>query len=319
MNNKNYKISKAKTISLVVAMCVFLCIGLTKNCGGNDLPADVNGGHVFKSSEERTAELVEQEDSRLKAEAEMDENMTEAPSEGVQRRVYENLEQPAPIVGMREMFVFKHQYIASYNLETNCPNYVCWVLTKDRVEGNAKRADEFYGDPVFPEGSRVETTDYVRSGYDRGHMCPAGDNKNSDVAMKESFSMVNICPQAPNLNKGEWNSLENQCRKWAKEYGTLYICCGPIFDSKNPKKIGKRKNVKVSVPDRFFKVVLTLDGEPKAIGFIYPNDDTSGELRSYAVSVDQVEKITGIDFYPNLDDEEEAELESKCKPAAWGI
>lgn len=309
----------AKTISLVVACCVFICIGLTKNCSGNELPADVNGGHVFKSSEERTAELVEKEEAKKKAEEEIDESLLDAPNEGVQRKVYEDLEQPAPIIGAREILLFKNQYIISYNTETFCPNYVCWSLTKDRLRGNVKRTDDFYGDPTLNEDCRVETSDYSGSGYDRGHMCPAGDNKNGDTVMRESFVMTNICPQANNLNRGDWNELESKCRDWVKKYGTLYICCGPIFDSKNPKKIGKRKNLKISVPDRFFKVVLCLDDNPKAIGFVYPNNDTNKPMSSYAVSVDEVEKITGIDFYPQLDDAEEKALESKCNPEAWGI
>lgn len=319
MKKKNKKTLQGKTLSAVVALCVILCIGLAKNCDGNELPADVNGGHVFKSSQERTAELVEKEEAKKKAEEEIDENLQEAPSEGIQRKVYEDLEQPAPIIGKREVLIFKNQYIVSYNTETLCPNYVCWILTEDRIRGNVKRTDDFYGDPALNEENRVETTDYNGSGYDRGHMCPAGDNKNSETVMRESFAMTNICPQANNLNRGDWNELESKCRDWVKKYGTLYICCGPIFDSKNPKKIGKRKNLKISVPDRFFKVVLCLDDNPKAIGFVYPNNDTNKPMRSYAVSVDEVEKITGIDFYPQLDDAEEKALEAKCNPSEWGI
>ena len=137
--------------------------------------------------------------------------------------------------------------------------------------------------------------------------------------MDESFCMTNICPQNHNLNTGAWNDLEMQCRSWAKNYGTLYICCGPIFDSPNPKTIGRRQGLKIAVPDRFFKVVLALGRVPKAIGFIYPNRACDGDMRDYAVSVDKVEKETGMDFFYQLEDKQEKELERVCNPASWGI
>ncbi len=229
------------------------------------------------------------------------------------------LELPAKIKDRSEIILKKGGYRSSFNAKTLCPNYVCWKLTPQRVKGFRERSDNFHGDPDLREKLRVETFDYSGSGYDRGHMCPAGDNKYSEEAMDESFCMTNVCPQAHSMNKGDWRELEEICRKWAKNYGEVYIACGPIFDSRNPKKIGKRKEYKVSVPDRFFKVVLTMGRKPKAIGFIFPNDDTDLDLRDYAVSVDEVERVTGINFFHILPDNQEDVLESECKPAAWGI
>ena len=137
--------------------------------------------------------------------------------------------------------------------------------------------------------------------------------------MDESFCMTNICPQNHNLNVGLWNDLEIQCRSWAKNYGTVYICCGPIFDNNNPKTIGQRRNMRIAVPDRFFKVVLTMGRVPKAIGFIFPNKACSGDMRDYAVSVDKVEREANMDFFFQLDDKQEKQLEKECNPAAWGI
>lgn len=230
------------------------------------------------------------------------------------------MEMPAPIEGKSEKILMKSQFSLSYNTETLCPNYVCWHLTKERTRGNLRRPDDFTPDSAIPEDLQVNTHDYSGSGYDRGHMCPAGDNKNSQTAMLESFEMTNICPQRHDLNDGDWNELEMLCRDWARNYGDLYICCGPIFDSERPKTIGKRRHgLYISVPDRFFKVVLKLGNRPRAIGFIFDNEGTRRDLRSYAVSVDEVESITGYDFFPQLDDETEKMVESKCKPADWNL
>ena len=184
----------------------------------------------------------------------------------------------------------KEGFFVSYNTTTLCPNYVAWELTSSESKGKiAERTNWFEEDNTLSEDVQVKYSDYNNSRYDRGHMCPSGDNKYSQKAMEDCFLMTNICPQARNLNKGAWNDLEMQCRYWAKKYGSVYIACGPIFDSDHPKKIGKRK--KISVPDRFFKVVMTKGKEPKAIGFIFPNDDVNDSWKNYVVSVDEIEKI----------------------------
>lgn len=248
-----------------------------------------------------------------------DYQMQEAPSEGLSQEVYENLEQPAELTTKPEVILCKSSFIISYNVSTLCPNYVAWRLTPDRIRGKVQRTEQFSEDMVLGERTRVTTQDYVGSGYDRGHMCPAGDNKHDPTAMGESFMMTNVCPQNHALNEGDWNELEQQCRQWVRDYGDLYIVCGPVFKGKNPQKIGKRKHVKVSVPDSFYKVILSMGNRPKAIGFIYPNQTVHAEMRSYAVSVDEVERQTGIDFYPLLPDDLERKLERACNPAEWGI
>ena len=150
----------------------------------------------------------------------------------------------------------KEGFFVSYNTTTLCPNYVAWELTSSESKGKiAERTNWFEEDNTLSEDVQVKYSDYSNSRYDRGHMCPSGDNKYSQKAMEDCFLMTNICPQAKNLNKGAWNDLEMQCRYWAKKYGSVYIACGPIFDSDHPKTIGKRR--KISVPDRFFKVVMT--------------------------------------------------------------
>ena len=141
-------------------------------------------------------------------------------------------------------------------------------------------------------------------------MCPAGDNKWDSDAMYESFLFTNCCPQHANLNSGTWNQIEISCRNWAERYGDLYIVCGPILFRQEHEYIGENQ---VVVPEAFFKVVLCLEkNHEKGIGFVCRN--TAGDRKKdfYTNSITQVERITGITFFPNLP----KELSDKVKNIA---
>lgn len=216
--------------------------------------------------------------------------------------------------GTPEQILKRTGYVASYNKATLLPNWVAWHLTAERTEGSAKRSGvDFAEDTEVPE-PRATDWDYYNSGYDRGHMCPAADNKWSKKAMEESFLFTNMCPQNGNLNRGDWNEMEMACRKWAKKYGDLYIVCGPILYKGKHKTIGKNK---VVVPEAFFKVVLRTGDNPQAIGFIYKNTSGNRPKDSYVNTVDEVERITGIDFFPSLPDDVEKNVEATADIANW--
>lgn len=216
--------------------------------------------------------------------------------------------------GTPEQILKRTGYVASYNKTTLLPNWVAWHLTAERTEGSAKRSSvDFAEDTEVPE-PRATDWDYYNSGYDRGHMCPAADNKWSKKAMEESFLFTNMCPQNGNLNRGDWNEMEMACRKWAKKYGDLYIVCGPILYKGKHKTIGKNK---VVVPEAFFKVVLRTGDDPQAIGFIYKNTSGNRPKDSYVNTVDEVERITGIDFFPSLPDDVEKNVEATADIANW--
>lgn len=228
----------------------------------------------------------------------------------------DRLEVPVSPSGINERILERMGYVTSYNADTRQPNWVAWCLTERRTMGGSKRSEcSFTADEEVP-APRAEDRDYRSSGYDRGHMCPAGDNKWDMEAMRQSFLFTNICPQAPQLNRGDWNEMEMACRKWAAKYGKLYVVCGPIFYKGKKKTIGINR---VAVPNAFFKVVLRLGDSPRAIGFIYKNEDGNRPKGDYANSVDQVERITGIDFFPNLPDDVEQRVESVCNPDDWDI
>ena len=158
-------------------------------------------------------------------------------------------------------------------------------------------------------------SDYYNSGYDRGHMCPAGDNKWSEKAMEDCFRITNMCPQDGGLNRGMWNSIEQQCRAWAKKYGKVYVVCGPIYLNQQHRKIGKNK---VVVPEAFFKVVLCMEGTPKAIGFICRNQSQKGKKKTdFINTIDDVERITGYDFFSKLPDDIEDKVEAHADINEW--
>ncbi len=223
-------------------------------------------------------------------------------------------ELPAPLADRREMVLKRVGYTVSYNSETRLPNWVAWHLTADHVDGPYSRKGlKFHEDEDVPT-PRATDADYKGSGYDRGHMCPSGDNKWSEDAQWQSFLFTNACPQNHNLNRGDWNEMEMQCRKWAQEMGDIYIVCGPILYKGSHQTIGENK---VVVPEAFFKVVLCMKGTPKAIGFIYRNGEGNRPKGDYVNTVDEVERITGFDFFPSLDDKVEKEVEAAANLDDW--
>ena len=227
------------------------------------------------------------------------------------------LEQPATLHNHPEQIVVHTGYRLSFNRETLCPNWVAWELTANETEGSMQRSNDFRPDEMLPYRYQVTTDDYKHSGYDRGHMCPSADMKWSSTAQSECFFMSNICPQTHALNAGGWEKVERACRRWAKRKGKVYIVCGPIFnDSRKQLYIGK--SVKIRVPNAFFKVVLSLKkGEEKAIGFYFTNRDGKQNMGDATKTVDEIEKITGMDFFPQLNDALERRVEAQNNLNLW--
>jgi len=226
------------------------------------------------------------------------------------------LELPGKMTGADELILRRRGYTVSYNRGLKIPNWVAWELTPEKLIERESRSRDFLPDPDLPTDEAVTTDDYKGAGLDRGHMCPAGDNRWHWRAMQESFYMTNICPQDHNLNRGDWKELEEACRRWAQEEGRIYIVCGPVLYKRKHRTIGKRH--RVTVPEAFFKVILCSESNPpKAIGFIYKNTSGNHSLDSYVNTIDQVERITGIDFFPSLTDEVEKEVEAACDLNLW--
>ena len=220
------------------------------------------------------------------------------------------MEIPAPMVGTPEQLLRRDGYTVSYNKDRKIPNWVAWHLTAAHTKGSSQRDNMMFTEDEDVPYPRATDDDYYNSRYDRGHMCPAGDNRWDRRAQMQTFLFSNVCPQNHGLNKGDWNDLEIQCRYWAKSLGDIYIVTGPIFYNGVQNTIGRHK---VAVPDAFFKVLLCDRGKAKAIGFIYPNRGGHKNMKEYVRPVDEIERITGIDFFPALDDRVEDAVEAEGK------
>lgn len=217
------------------------------------------------------------------------------------------LETPRMEVKAKEQMIKHEGFAISYNANRCIPNWVAYELTKEETYGDVERTDYFDIDPAV-SGRQAHFGDYSHTGYDRGHMAPAGDMKWSKEAMDACFYLTNICPQNHALNKGDWNDLEIQCRRWARKYGKAWVVTGPIVTSKNPKTIGSHQ---VVVPDAFFKAVLVPKGKGyAAIAFVMDNEPGDGSLTDNIVSIDSLENLTGIDFFHALPDDVEDKVES---------
>ena len=178
-------------------------------------------------------------------------------------------------------------------------------------------SNKFVVDPDV-KGATAYNEDYTRTGYDRGHMAPAGDMKWSLKAMRESFYLSNICPQKPGLNRGVWKDLEEQVRLWAKENGRVWIACGPVISS-DMRRLGKNR---VGIPKSFYKVLcMEVNGKMEGIGFLFENRDYENGVspRKMAVTIDSVENLTGIDFFPALPDAVEGEMEATINWSRWSF
>lgn len=207
-------------------------------------------------------------------------------------------------------------YTVSYNYDWKIPNWVAYELTDLEVQGEVPRYDRFKPDPMVPQGATATTNDYKHSGYDRGHMAPAADMKWDEHVMKESFYLSNICPQNPNLNGGVWKDLEEQVRDLASQKGKIFVACGPIVNDMS-NTIGENK---VVVPQAFYKVLLQEEnGEIHTIGFVYENVSGRKPMSTYAMTVDEVENLTNIDFFPSLPNKIENKVEAEVDFSKWTI
>ncbi|MFH6933724.1 DNA/RNA non-specific endonuclease [Flavobacterium sp. YO12] len=193
--------------------------------------------------------------------------------------------------------IVKHKYYTlSYNEKFEQAEWVAYELKKEYLKNADYKRPYFIEDPKVTTGS-ADWRNYKKSGYDKGHLCPAGDMEFSEEAYNDTFYTSNISPQKHDFNSGIWNRLEQKTRYWAGKYNDIYVVTGGILKDSD-KKIGTEK---VSVPKYFYKIVLAKSGkEHKAIAFLVPNEDSDKSIYDFEVPIETLEKMTGIDFFPNL-------------------
>ncbi len=222
-----------------------------------------------------------------------------------------------PATSKEDLLIAHKGYTLSYDVETHNPKWVAWSLSREKLVKRCRRVDDYRGDENIPVKDRVEKYAYDNRIYDRGHMCPSGDVRYDAEAQSDCFYMTNICPQVRVLNQTWWEHVESATRRWAQKDGCVYVCCGPIFyDDVAPKMTGRQ--LKVRVPDAFFKVILSLrKGKEKAIGFYYKNNEDRQTMDFAKHSVDEIEEMTGMDFFCNLPDKLEEKVEAMCDLRSW--
>lgn len=206
-------------------------------------------------------------------------------------------------------------YSLSYSEKDEQAEWVAYELTKAQVRNGDFKRPYFEMDPAVKSKS-AHWRNYKKSGYDRGHLCPAGDREFSKSAYEETFLTSNITPQRHDFNAGVWNRLEQKVRYWAKKYDGVFVVTGGVLTD----KIGTIGEEKVTVPESFYKIVYDRsEGQNRMIAFLMNHHESKEPLYSFVTSVDQIEKLTGIDFFPELDDTQEKRLEASSDYKEWSF
>ncbi len=228
-----------------------------------------------------------------------------------QPKIPNSLEIPAHT--SNETLICHTGYCLSYDENYKLAKWVAYELTFEETQGIIGRSDKFKPDPLITRNS-ASLVDYKKSGFDRGHLAPAADMKWSVQAMQESFYLSNMCPQDKSFNRGIWKKLEEEVREYAKHNKQIKVVTGPILQEGLPV-LGPNR---VSIPRYFYKALLDYSQPSiKAIAFVMKNEHSELPLSHFVVSIDSLEKLSGIDFFPLLPDEEENKLEKEKCYACW--
>lgn len=214
-------------------------------------------------------------------------------------------------------------YVLAFDARLKIPLWVQYELKASDLPGPGDRdKSSFLPDTSIPKGFRSEDSDYTGSGFDRGHMAPAADMKRSQRVMDESHLLSNIAPQVGiGFNRDIWAALEDAARGWVVQRGTLTIITGPVFAVANGRVTYEtRGGDVVAVPTHFFKIVVDMNdpNNPQALAFLLPNQKITGKkIEDFLVSIDEIERLTGIDFLSALPDDKEDALEAKKAAQIW--
>ena len=206
----------------------------------------------------------------------------------------------------------KH-YVLSYSEPHEQAEWVAYALKQEHLTHDDRRRPYFIEDPLVTSKS-ADWRNYKGSGYDRGHLCPAGDRRFSEFAYNETFYTSNIAPQRKDFNAGVWNRLEQQVRQWCKTYGTIYVITGGILEADLPG-IGYED---VTVPERFFKVVVREENDKVfAMAFLLPHKESQEPLKNFVVSIDFLESQSDLDFFHQMGKNEQNHLEASSRLKEW--
>lgn len=211
--------------------------------------------------------------------------------------------------------VHHNYYSLSYSEAHEQAEWVAYELTKNQVQNKDFKRPYFEVDPAVKTNS-AHWRNYKNSGYDRGHLCPAGDREFSKAAYDETFFTSNISPQEHKFNAGVWNRLEQKVRYWAKKYDGIYVVTGGVLQD----KIDAIGSENVTVPGSFYKIIYDRSGgDVRMLAFLMDHQESKEPLYTFVTSVDQIEALTGIDFFPELEDKQENKLEAASSYKGWSF
>lgn len=210
------------------------------------------------------------------------------------------------IITLFSQNVQHNYYKLHYNKTTKQADYVAYCLKPENLNGSEERASSFTTDPLI-ENFEVSSKDYYKSGFDKGHLCPAGDMSFNEIAMKESFYYSNASPQLPSFNRGIWKELETHLRDIANNFDSILIVTGPLFI----EDLGNIGEHKIKIPSHFYKVIVVCKNDKyNGIGFVFPNEKSENNILEYIKTIDQVEEQTKLDFFKEFSDQIENRIES---------
>jgi len=214
-----------------------------------------------------------------------------------------------------DQLVNKRYFLISYSNIHEQPEWAFYKLNKQMISGKTKRMHYFRKDTqVIDETPSM--TDYKNSGFDRGHLVPAADMKLNRDSMRSTFVMSNVVPQRPGFNRKTWKILETKVRDFVKKKESIFVITGPVLEG-GLKKFSEQK---ISVPDRFYKILFRIVAtRVEAISFLVPHNASSTDLREFVTSIDEIESVTGNDFLKGLPDHIEEELESEYVTGSWEL
>ncbi len=231
-----------------------------------------------------------------------------------EERFLDNCRFGAP--GGSDALLVRERFVIGYS---NAHKQALWssynLKAEHLQETEYKRKNRFRKDPLLA-AAVVHPGEYANTGYDKGHLIPARDMAFFPVALDESFFMSNISPQSPRFNRGVWKRLESEVRKITLREKDLLVITGPVWSKEQNETMARTD---IPVPVAFFKVIFDLTPPEKMIAFVIPHNASRKQPKSFAMTVSQVEKLTGLDFFPELPAEQQRKLESTLDINEWQL
>ena len=216
-------------------------------------------------------------------------------------------------LGVYDNLISHNYYSLSYSEEHKQAEWVYYKLNSSQLNPTVKRKNNFRKDPKIIKNSAA-LNDYKGSGYDRGHLAPAADMKYNSNSMSESFYLSNVSPQTASFNRGIWKKIEKQIRDWSNIYGELIVITGPILQCEGIGEIGTNN---ITIPKWYYKVVIDPDNYKRNLAILIENTGSFNSVKSFVVTIDQLEEFSGIDFFYRLPDLIEKSFESSKNLNLW--